>query len=112
MELSFWFCNATYYAKVRATRSPSEKVRISALYIKPKKELHGDYWIKVSSDLPNTTACVKLTSAKAKIRMLKDGKLVKHKSNHEMIKRSKQENTHVNGQNPDKQWPTEWTNTN
>lgn len=81
MEHSFWFCNATYYGKVRATRSPSEKVRISALYIKPKKELHGDYWIKVCSDLPNTTTCVKLTSAKAKIRMLKDGKLVKHKSN-------------------------------
>ena len=56
-----------------------------------------------SSDLPNTTTGVKLTSGKAKIRMLKDGKLVKHKSNHEMIKRSKQENTHVNRQNPDKQ---------
>ena len=79
---------------------------------KPKKGLHGDYWIKISSDLPNTTTCVKLTSGKAKIRMLKDEKLVKRKSNHEMIKRSKQENSHVNRQNADKQWPTEWINTN
>ena len=59
----------------------ARQASISALYIKPKKELHGDYWIKVCSDLPNTTTCVKLTSAKAKIRMLRDGKLVKHKSN-------------------------------
>lgn len=76
---------------------------------KPKKELHGDYWIKVSSDPPNTTTCVKLTSDKAKIRMLKDGKLVKHKSNHEVIQKS---NWRKHPCEQAKSWPTmtHWMN--
>lgn len=69
----------------------------------PKRNFTETIESRLALTSQTLTACVKLTSAKAKIRMLKDGKLVKHKSNHEMIKRSKPENTLVNGQNPDKQ---------